>query len=297
MLKTLPSDLPRPVSLIVHIGAGECSELPAYLEVGAAQILLAEAAAEAAARLRAGNSRQASVKVVQAAVSADTSPRPFHLANFPDLSSLRPPTRLSELFPGLRLVSKETVTPVDPVALLRDSRTMEKSDGSRVLVLDAPGESLSILRRLQDADLLTGFDAIRFRESPEPLYKDAAPAAAIAEVLQDAGFNLRPDIDDDPAFPRVWARLDRAALKRKSQIAALTVERDTLRKEVETQAAELARLQKEVGAQTTELTGLRKELDTLREANDRLHRGQEELLKAEGQIRLLRDLFLKGGDL
>lgn len=303
--------LPRPVALVAHLGAGSGEALDRWLASGAETVLLVEAEPEAAADLLARAAGEARVRVVQAAVSGDPRPRPFHVANFADLSSLRAPApALRELFPGLRIVSDEVVTPRDPVAVLGDLPGEDK--GSALLVLETPGETLGILEALEQAGTLHRFDAICLQEGVEPLYAGAAPMAEIRDRLARAGYDIRDEAQpEDPDRPRLVARLDRAALRLrelKTETEAQKAEIAKLREAAKASEAELGTLREATAAAKTESAALTKaqaELKSLREAlktaeaardtaESRLRQTRAEMLRAEGQIRLLRDMLIDG---
>lgn len=206
------SDLTGPMAHIVHIGAGTGQDLAAYLETGAKAITLIEAEPEAIAELNRAALDHPEVTVLEAIVSADTRERPFRRTNFPELNSFRQPTGLTELFPGLRVLSEDPVRPADPVRLITDLELSQ--EGPNLLVTKTPGESLGILQALEAAGLLLRFDAIRLQEARLPLYQDAADADAIRDHLTgvgySAGFEAQPE---DPDRPYLSAALDRAALQ------------------------------------------------------------------------------------
>lgn len=277
MLRGLLQGLPRPAAAIVHLGAGASTELPIYRETDAASILLVEADPEAAAELAERSQAEPRIEVQHEVISADTEPRPFFQANLPELSSLRPPHALRALFPGLRILSQKPVTPMDPVALLK-GRWKEK--GGRLLVLETPGETAGILEALEAAGMLQRFDAVALREWREPFYDGGAPLAACRTRLEEAGYLVEAELSpEDPDRPWLAARLNRATLERlraaETRIAELTEERDAARRALETQSAALEKAQE-------------------RASERRLERLRDELLKAEGQITLLRDLLVDG---
>lgn len=333
ILTSLLADLPRPIAHIVHIGAGPGGDLAAYLEACDGAILMVEAAAEPAAQLSAKAAGTPRVEVIRAAVSGDPQPRPFYEMNFPDLNSLAAPAGLKKVFPGLRVLSEQTVTPVSPAALLQDRLDPDRA-GSNLLVIEAPGETLGILEALHDAGRLQAFGAICLQEGIEPLYDGAAPVAEIEGFLDRAGFRTRIEpAPQDPDRPYLAARLDLAAREQRQKLdrlgAALAekeaalAEKETvigdITQKLERARAELGDLRTALEAAKSRCAGLAKETETLEAERDtlrdtleglqgqsaeaqsehdhRLRQSREEMLKAEGQIRLLRDLLLNGPDL
>jgi hypothetical protein len=221
MSAAILSDLERPIAHIIHIGAGTGRDLPAYLTANPAAVTLIEADPETAAQLSVTAAAHPSVTVIEAAVSANLRKRAFRRTNFSDLNSFRKPTGLQELFPGLRTLSREAVKPTDPVRLVRDLDLSRK--GSNLLVIEAPGEALGILKALKTADLLLGFDAIRLQEGYEALYHLAPTAQDIRSFLVDAGYLVEFETNpEDPERPYLSARVDRKALETARRISDLT---------------------------------------------------------------------------
>lgn len=361
-MQTFLANLTLPLAHVVHIGAGTGEGVPAWREAGAKRITLIEGDPETAERLEAQIGTQDGVRVVQAVVSGDVRERAFRRVNFPDLNSLRRPTGLKELFPGLKTLSTELAQPVDPAELIAPLDLSEQ--GSNLLLIEAPGEALGILEALAAADLLLRFDRIQLSEARAPLYDQAPPAAEILAYLVAAGFSAAFEDDPgDPERPLLLAEIDRAALVRKRQFEAMTAKRADeiagLRGELAVARGETARvvkqlagvqaktgqqagqqvgqLQDQIADLNSQLAGTRAELaeatgqltaqvaqiealeTALKEAcadgglgsergaevsksanttiEHRLGQAREEMLKAEGQINLIRDLLLHGARL
>ncbi|PCH75608.1 MAG: hypothetical protein COC12_00240, partial [Rhodobacteraceae bacterium] len=221
MSGTILTDLARPIAHIVHIGAGMGHDLPTYLEAEPGFVTLVEADLDAIAQLESVACDHPGVTVIEAAVSANNRKRAFRRTNFPELNSFRKPTELKELFPGLRTLSEEVVKPTDPVRLIRDLDMSR--EGSNLLVIEAPGEALGILKALNAADLLLGFDAIRLQEGREALYHRAPTAKDICNFLVKAGYLVGFEAaPEDSERPYLIARVDRVALEATRQIDALT---------------------------------------------------------------------------
>lgn len=318
---------------IIHIGAGQARDLDAYMASGAAQITLIEADPDIAAALEARVASESRVRVICAAVSATPGARPFHRASLPELNAFHAPDTAQALFPGLRLLSSESVAPVAPEDLVAGLETA--GDGPEILVIEAPGEALGIVQALAASNLLQRFERLRLQEARPSLYSGVAPVEQVQAVLTEAGFVVGADpAGDDPDMPVLIARMDREK-KLRHQIARLTAERDhaharidSLRQErnaaqsrVETLEAEKTAAQSRIAeletaydpaaedALRSQLADMTRTCETLREALEsktraladsermtqyRLAQGREEVLRLEGQIRLIRELLLNG---
>ncbi len=266
MTATPFDNLPRPLGVVVHIGAGMASDLPIWLEAGAERIILVEADPDIADRLRAATEAWPQVEVIEAAVSPNRKPRSFHRMNFPDLNALRQPAGLKSLFPGLKVLSQERVRPICPVGLIRSLNISGK--GPNLLLVEAPGESLGILRALGKAGLLTSFDMIRAQEGREVLYHRAPTAADVRDFLSGAGFQAWIEqAPADPDRPHVLARLDRTALAQERV------------RELEAQAAQLQE----------DLEAARAQIDDLDRAQEREHRARQDAEERAGALEQERD--------
>ena len=115
------------IGVIVHIGAGRCSELDQYLASSAKQIHLIEPNPALARELRSTSARDGRVTVHEMAIAASAGGGTLNVFNLTRLSSLRLPKDIKELFPGLRMVSQLDVrtTPlshfVGDAARIRDA--------------------------------------------------------------------------------------------------------------------------------------------------------------------------------
>ena len=251
---------------VLHIGAGSGSDLAAYLEAGARSVVLVEADPERAAALERLAADRPEVRVVEAAVSGAPGTRPFHITSFPELNSFRAPAGLKDLFPGLRILSSAKMVATRPAELVRQME-FPTGEAGALLVVEAPGEGLGILQDLAEAGLLERFGHIVVREAARGLYDGAPAAEDLAGWLGSAGYAVAMEAaPEDPERPYLMARFDHSA--------ALTGQLDAARDEI------------------------RKLQDELKAARDmsryRMAQSREELLKAEGQILLLRDLLIDG---
>ncbi len=256
------------ISHVLHIGAGAGAELPAYLAAGAQHLVLTEADPERAAELRLAAAGVPvpgpHVHLIEAPVSAGPRARPFYRTSLPELSSFRAPTALRKLFPGLKILSQDTLAPADPLALVQelgiDANTTPQSEAA--LVIEAPGEALGILRALEGAGVLAAFGLIRLREGHRALYEGAPTAGAIATFLGKAGYQTAFEPEpEDPDRPWLAARLDRDAME-VDRLRQLTRVAQSEAKAARAAQTEIESTQDE--AARAEIANLRKMLDTLR---------------------------------
>lgn len=354
---TDPADalVPAQLNTIIHMGAGRCSELDAYLALNPENVLLVEADPRLIEALKARTENLPQVRVLQAAIAVQKGKHTFFRFNLPEAGSLHAPSGLISLFPGLRVVEQidvETVPPVDVFDAIQ-------LDGARenLLAIDLPGEEYAVLQALHEADKLHWFQHLHLYCGRDSLYEHAQPAAQILLWLKGHGFDLvTEDIGDDPDRPR-WvlqrnvlavedralkAQLEHVARVRDEQaeLAArylteieqlkesrtkVAEEAESSRKQLEVTTSELCKIRMTLDQQTrlvaehvayiAQLEKIKAEADKiaterqqqlekaqtrvqqleseLNETAARQRLFQEEMVKAEGQIELIKDLLLR----
>jgi hypothetical protein len=108
----------QPIDTLIHLGAGQCSELDSYLALKAGKIVLIEADPMLAAALQARTASLPNVRVMCNAVAGSAGPAVFYRYNLPGTGSLRPATGLLQLFPGLKPLDQMPIEAVLPATVL-----------------------------------------------------------------------------------------------------------------------------------------------------------------------------------
>ena len=234
-----------PPDTIVHLGAGLCRELYAWRASGAKRIVLVEPNPELLPELNQRIRTSDPIDILPIAISDQAGREALRLFNFAMLSSLRTPTGLYQILPGLSQIGRAMVDTISVERLLDDLDL--KPEGDHWLVIDTPGEEAAILQQLGAIDRLHHFSRIILTAGAEELYQDAETAQAIGQRLQAAGYNPagRPD-DSDGDWPRYHLVLDRMALKcrelqnellaLKAQLAEAEQTRDQAQQQAQSQA-------------------------------------------------------------
>ena len=161
--------MPKP-DVILHIGAGLCSELPEYQRIRPRHIVLVEPNPETVTELRAHAAAWDNVTVLHAAVTAQGGSASLRLFNFPELDGLHEPVGLYPLLPGLRPVGRAEVAGLSVSQLLQQAAIHRK--GHNWLVLEAPGQEREIVQALAEEDRLQHFSRIIVRAGAESFYED-----------------------------------------------------------------------------------------------------------------------------
>lgn len=192
--------LPAP-EVILHIGAGACTELPHWQRAGAQRIVLVEPNPELLPELRRRTQGMEQVEIIEAAVAPEAGRGNLLLFNFPLLNSLREPSGLEQVLPGIRELGQATVDLLTMQDLLENVGMEEDQDNW--LVLDAPGQEAEILEQIEQSDQLRAFSRILLTAGSDELYKRAVPAETLLARMNDYGFERAGGTDrSDTDWPR-----------------------------------------------------------------------------------------------
>lgn len=267
----------RPAA-IIHLGAGHCRELDDYLATGAGRIVLVEANPAIVQVLHRRTSNLAHVEVIPTAVAETGGKALLTILNLPAFSSLRAPTGLRKLFPGLRprgQVEVETTSPVD----LIDAGRLD-SDRENMLVIDVPGEEAVVLDVLRTSGRLDRFATIVLHCGKTALYEGGQDADVLLRALEKDGYDaVRIEDGTDPDRPG-WV-LRRNIHKIENQELRARVDELTRARD------EQAKLAADRQARIDTLEA------TLPEMDERQRLLAEEMMRAEGQIDLIKDVLLR----
>lgn len=256
--------------VLVHLGAGQCSELAQYIALRPQSLLLIEADPQIAHDLQARAAEYAQLKVICAAVSGHPGPAILHRYNLPGASSLHPATGLKKLFPGLKETGRIKVEAVTPDSLFRSLNL--QNDFENTLVIDLPGEELPILQSLLKSELLYLFSRLYLNCGREPLYEGSTTAQSILQWLEKHGYVLlRENNLQDPDRP-CWAlQLNKLHFEIRTlhtAIIQIKLERDEAIKEKDEHAHLLQESSKREKTLEAEKTQLEKKLSALEQARD-----------------------------
>jgi|GEM_PF-1675359 len=270
--------MPKP-GTILHIGAGQCRELPDYQQIEPDRIILVEPNPETINALRQNAAEYDNVTLLQAAVAAEAGRARLHRFNFPELDSLREPTGLYQLLPGLQEIGQTEVSTISPAQLIR--RLSLEDSTNNWLVLEAAGEEAVILEELNRTGALQNFSRLIVRTGAESFYKGGSCAQPLLELTESLGFFVEatPD-EEDPDWPRYHLRLDRMALeckRLKSELDKAEQARTTAEEQNQARIAELGNALAEQRAKTEQLAG---ELQSTRDKAEQARTRAEELHQA-----------------
>lgn len=271
------------IDTILHLGAGPCTELTAYLGSAARQIHLVEPLPSFHEGLAAQARHEPRLRVHAVAVAAEAGQARLNLYNLAELSSLRDATGLHDLFPGLRLVDRiavETVTLAEVLLQLPEA-------GTDILIIDTPGYETAILDALFQGPQRHRFAHIFTRIGVTPLYKGAGELAQLRGLLAANGYCIAVSAQDDPDRPAVAASLDQAALAQDRLKAELAETAAQLAQIQTTATARISTLETEAADREARLVALKEEVVRLRE---RVQNTDAALAKAETDRQRLQEV-------
>jgi hypothetical protein len=205
-------------------------------------------------------------------VAARSGQSTLHRCNLPEVNSLRDPTGIKDLFPGLQVIERLEVETIGIVELLDQVGLDASADNS--LTINIPGEEAEILSALDASGRLTQFRWIALSVGRFPLYVGAVDVPELVERMRVSGFDLAEESkEEDPDRPLLVFQRNELVLRLRDveQRVATANERllesqakiEELSRELE--AATRLREQ-EALAHTDSLHGKDAEIDLLREA-------------------------------
>jgi FkbM family methyltransferase len=207
---------------LIYIGAGECRELPKYLEC-ARKITLVEANPITAVILRERTKNYTGVEVLEQVISNDTRIAKFHHHNYGDADGLRVPTEYTNWFAGVHRTETKSVETMEASRFVHSIGG--PSNCSKILILDINGEEMDVLVNLSSSGLLSTFQEVIVFTALEPMFEDAEIATNIFNNLQEYGFT-NVEIAGVGQFRQVIAKGFQTSLFSRSRESSITELRD-----------------------------------------------------------------------
>ena len=257
---------------ILHLGAGQASEAAAYLASPARAIVLVEPQPGLAADLQARAAAEPRITLRQAAVAAKAGTAVMQRFNLAEMSSLRAPSLLRKLYPGLRQTETLKV-PAVTFADLAKALPAAQPGVPDLLVIDVCGEEGVVIGALAARADRHRFGAVVVQAGVAALFEGAAEMAGIVAQMEAAAFRLRGQDLSDPDRPLLWFAPDAAALAaahaagaQASELAGLRTGLEAARAQAAEMKAELATLRNARTAAQAETAALRTDLEAARDA-------------------------------
>lgn len=282
---------------ILHLGAGECTELPLYLATQAEKIILLEPNPELAHALRQCVSHEPRVSVIEAAVAEKSGECVLYCYNANFLATINPIDEPPLRWPGLREERQVKVKTLSLHELL--SQVNLTQDKKHWMVIECVGEEKTVLQALAKEEQTIHYISL-VTSTLTPKIEDAWPCLRVQ--MQEAGYGLE-DITgqgDERSYHASRAAGWSASLKLEESLSSLEAERDDLLKKLNVEQ-EVKRNQEEQIKKLVSLQeALKQENQQLKAENEGIQQRQalleDELRKAEVQVELIKELFLSKED-
>jgi hypothetical protein len=286
---------------LIHLGAGRCSELDDHLEREPGRLVLVEADKGLADSLRQRVAGQSNVQVVNAAIAAETGQRTYFRFNLPAVNSLRQPTGLRALYPGLRVLEEQPVRALGVTEFL-DSLDLAP-DESNGLVMELAGEDLAVLEALEVGDKLHHFCEVELVAGRESLYEGSKPAHLILQWLESNGYEVRgEDAAYDRERPRWRLRRNdlvlkvRALRERVEQLASRASHVDKIEKLAEDRLAALEAAEGAIEAHRADIKKLQAALALATKERDKQSKSVQERAQQIQELTRSRDELKQKAD-
>lgn len=184
------------VQQIIHLGAGRCSEMAAYLRLNPTQITLVEGDSAKAEYLQKKHLSADNIRVIPKVIAESSKTVNFYSYNLSDANSTCAPAGLLEYYPGLRLLNNQPMQSTD-ICLLLQQQNLQGTNN--LLVIDLPGQEADILKALHCGGQLGAFEHLAIYCNQQPLYENEPCATDTQDHLIKSGYNLRQqDLNQDP---------------------------------------------------------------------------------------------------
>lgn len=324
LLRHLSSTNLPACDLLLHLGAGDGADLPELRRIGARRLCLVEANPSQRHGLERKVDARRGEQVLGLAVTPFAAPVTLKLMNNPRESSILPVAGLVDYFPNLHQSGEIAVdgTTLDALA----SQLQLDHAGHNILLIELAGIETAVLGATPDP-LLQAFAYIGLRVGSVPLYAGGADSASAHARLTDLGFGLcqRDPNVIEPHQHLLYQRDTEKVSQRQrykalqADLSAAVVRAEALERQVDdlttthrerlrllelddlAQRDLLAARDQELSALAARLREREAQLDALRdEARGGARRQQQlsvEMVRAEAQIGLIRDLLLRNGGL
>lgn len=296
-------------SHLVWLGANTASEPEGMLDKAAHATLFE--AREAACKALQQKFPQKNITVKRAALAVNNTVTNFTEYNLAEFSAIQPVTGLKNLFPGLKKISGEQL---NGTAIGDAISSLKLNNSNNLLIVDIGDSGLALLTSIEESKQLHLFNEIYVQAASEPLYANSATAAEITTFLQAQSYLLQKTTGNDPELPwltfclnPLWETLQ----KSRQQLATEQEVRKNFSKELEKYQnveqgkikeitklrAELEQVSKHAVSQAEKIVQQEKANRDIMETNEQLQKRQNllqlELIKAEAQISVIKDLLLK----
>ncbi|MBE1291336.1 MAG: hypothetical protein GJ677_02490 [Rhodobacteraceae bacterium] len=279
-LSKMVAHFTAPVGHVVYVGCGLASDLDDYLALTPEKVWLIEPNFEMADDLIALEQSNDRVQFLPVAIATQSGEQPFHIVNFFDLSSLKTPSKLTQIYPGAKITQSPQVRALSLYDLL-DQNPLPQDLGN-ILVIEAVGSEADIVSALEQTELADQFQGVVLATTKRVLFSGGAALKRLKTMLAAVGFEL---LAEDGKSNSDWTRtvfwrdatavrfqtLEAELAAQKRQYAALEREHKALQSALEAREGDLATAKTRLNEHAVlqeQYDTLCKQVDTLQSQKD-----------------------------
>ncbi|WP_372737909.1 hypothetical protein [Neptunomonas sp.] len=194
----------------VWIGAGEAIDtrlMDQFVEAyPSGKVVFLEARDSAVDQLLKQYHGQDKYTILRTLVDVTAKPTTFYILNLPEFSSLRQPTGLVDLFPGVAIYKSDLIDTQTINGCLE--RLEIDDDQSNHLYIDVPAQAGELIRKLIDDGTIYMFAVVHLALSIKSLYDEDEKADLIVALLAEHGFSVDYQDNTDPDMPIISFHLN-----------------------------------------------------------------------------------------
>ena len=199
------------IGTILDLGAGNGELLQAPAAADASRIVLVEPNPVLLTGLAGLAKDDDRISILPVAIVENSGPATLLQFNFPAVASIQPASRaLLELFPGLRQTQTCDIEGLSLADIIEKAvPPVEEGRPARdILIVEANGAEMRILRDLLSSDQTDRFSHIFLRAGRDALYEQGASLGDLQLLLTEAGYKPFGQDDSDADFPWLYLALD-----------------------------------------------------------------------------------------
>ncbi len=239
--------LSKPIGNLVHIGAGQCSELSTYLRLSPQKIILIEPDEQQAEHLKSITQDNNNIDILTCAIADTEAQKTLYVLSNPRDNSLLKPKEILTHYPSLQIKQEQLLTTQTLTDVLQ-AYTFDDSY-QHILILELQGLEYSVIQSTA-RDVIQQFNGIILRASTEKLYQHEQQENTIA-LLESISFDHTHQ--EDEKYSTLFTRLFFQRNDDKIALALAVESQDQLQKIMTDQKSDIEKANKVNNEQLKEI--------------------------------------------
>ncbi|MFD2632117.1 hypothetical protein [Idiomarina piscisalsi] len=178
-----------------------------------------------------------SIDVQQKVVATNAEKVTWYNYNLAEFNGIHKASELTALFPGLKLLNTESVTPTPVEEILAQ---LNITEGDNLLIIDIPAQGVALAKAVSESSYKCTFNFMCITSQTDKLFENSNSTAELKSWLLRNGYHTRNEEVDDPDFPKMHFALSHTEWKQanelkqaQEQIEKANAERDEVKAELE----------------------------------------------------------------